>query len=246
MKTTENYDHLKGVFLTRKLLIICIVLIISAYAATVFGLVFGLKNARKPDQSSANNQTTNSTLKQNTTIQYQKNHRLPVNLKPYYYDVRIEAKFDKYTKPVDFDGYVRVDMDCVQSTNTIVLHASNIHIYNDSLSVKGITQVDFETKQILMSFDADMEFLILNLSKFLDANQKYSLFIKYKGFVNDKPNGLFRRSYKDDQNIIRYVFVCLCDKISLKRPLKKKVDLEKNAVFKHKNRISKILKTIKA
>jgi hypothetical protein len=201
----------KGIYIRKSLFAVVVVAVALVYITTVLGLVFGLRNSRHQEQSQVNNESTNSIVqgngtfsKPNSSILVPKSYRLPGNLKPFYYDVQIETNFDKFTKPIDFDGHVRIDIECIKTTNQIVLHTSNLKIHQHSLVVKSLTQFDFEINKIECEIDSDADFLILRLSKPLADNQKYSLFIKYKGFVNGAKTGLFRRSYKDDLNRTRY------------------------------------------
>jgi hypothetical protein len=201
----------KGIFIPRNIFIIAIAVALCIYAATILGLVLGLKGAwyDKPKELSNHNNDAsgNITISTNTTTPYpiitqaikvQKSHRLPNNLKPFYYDLKIEAKFDPFTKPRDLNGDLRIDFVCDEATDKIVIHMANMTVFNDTLQVKGITQIDFEIKNIPWDYDTDFNFLTLFLNRNLIESHKYSLFIKYKANVQVY-GGLYSRSYEDNQ-----------------------------------------------
>jgi hypothetical protein len=204
----------KGLFLTKKAVIILIAVAICVYAATVLGLVFGLKDASSGKSHHHHHHhdhdpsETNATTTFEPAVPKQKvNYRLPNSTRPFYYDIRIEMKSDVFTKPTEFDGDVRLDINCEQATDQIVMHMKNLTIFNDSIRIVGISDPDFEIKNATWSFDKEKSFMIVNLTKNLIDNHKYSLYIKYRGAVNSGSpgfaSGLYRKFYTDNYNRTR-------------------------------------------
>ena len=126
-------------------------------------------------------------------------YRLPKNLIPYYYDLKIFTNFDSFTKPSNFNGSVEISFKCLADTNRIVLNAYDLVIRNDSIMVVDIDNGDryIYSKPIN---DRYKQILIIPLLKSLKLGHNYSIYIEYEGFLIEDNAGLYLASYLDLNN----------------------------------------------
>jgi len=160
------------------------------------------------------------------------NYRLPKSLVPYHYDLLIQPFFRATEKPEYYECVERIDFRyllnnnkvfmftplslsltslkssrCVADTDKFVLHMKNLDIKNNTLK---IVSDSFGTiANFVWSYDNETSFLTVDLSSvtpkrtFL-ANNNYSFYAEFKGYITDDLLGFYRTSYKDDSNQTRY------------------------------------------
>lgn len=93
---------------------------------------------------------------------------------------------------------------CVESTNEIYLHINDLTINNSSIVIKEVIQNqttdDLKPLQIeSLRIDQNSHFFIINLRDNLKATYSYSVYIEYKGNLNNDLRGFYRSSFKTPQ-----------------------------------------------
>ncbi|CAF0929907.1 unnamed protein product, partial [Brachionus calyciflorus] len=128
------------------------------------------------------------------------NYRLPDNLKPYFYDLKIKPNFNlfKLYGNESFDGDVRINLTCLKPTNKIVLHQKNLQIQSFKINEDLQSQNDLD-------YDLQKDFLIIKLKTECIQNSKYSILIKYSGNLSDSLAGFYLSSYKDSNGNNNYL-----------------------------------------
>uniref|UniRef100_UPI0037E79971 alanyl (membrane) aminopeptidase-like b n=1 Tax=Semicossyphus pulcher TaxID=241346 RepID=UPI0037E79971 len=134
--------------------------------------------------------------------------RLPKNLIPQNYEVFLQPHL--YTKIIEevnvtspnqtmlFTGNSTVHFHCVQKTNTIYLHSSD-------LAVSGPVVKDKDQKNELIvvssmkQYENGTNFLEIHLRDALEAGGNYSLFLAFKGEISESLEGLFLSTYVHGQ-----------------------------------------------
>lgn len=122
--------------------------------------------------------------------------QLPRTAKPSHYAVQITPHADKMT----FDGKVKIDVQVLQPTQTIVLQAANLTFGSSTLSAgKG------KPMTAKVSTDADAQTATFAFDKTLAPGQ-YTLSIDYSGIINTQANGLFALDYATDSGQKRALY----------------------------------------
>ena len=149
----------------------------------------------------------------------EKNIRLPRDVLPIRYDVRLFPVLEKGNFSIL--GRISIDVQCKIQTDCIVLHSVDIVV--DPASVKvivnnlpklcyGIIQffsqvteqrgTDKELAIDGIDYDIEAEFLIIRLSPQnvgqLIEGTNYTLSMDFVGNLNDELRGLYRSTYKED------------------------------------------------
>lgn len=113
--------------------------------------------------------------------------RLPRNILPHFYFLRLEPNFDDFT----FIGEVTIDLNVIEDTNFIKMNAGND---------LDILQAEMNGEILKYSFDKELEtvtFQPRDTVGFLKKGSKPKLLIKFKGEINDKMIGLYRSAYPE-------------------------------------------------
>ncbi|SEL84648.1 aminopeptidase N [Pseudoxanthomonas sp. GM95] len=111
--------------------------------------------------------------------------QLPRTAKPSHYTVEVTPHADKMT----FDGKVSIDIEVLESTNTIVLQAANLTFANSTVAAaKG------KPMAAKVTVDADAQTASFALDKPLKPG-RYVLATDYSGIINTQANGLFALDY---------------------------------------------------
>jgi aminopeptidase N len=114
--------------------------------------------------------------------------QLPANARPSHYAVEVTPHADKMA----FDGKVRIDLQVLEPTSTIVLQAVNMTFANSMLSANG-----GKPMAARVSVDADAQTATFAFDKPL-APGSYTLSTDYTGVINTQANGLFALDYQTD------------------------------------------------
>lgn len=120
--------------------------------------------------------------------------RLPNNTIPRHYKLNLNPHLppENFT----FDGEVEISLEIVEGTNNLTLHARNLTILVDATTLNGDKETILPDKHII---DDERDFLILTFSKELLPGN-YKLNLKFHGVISNSDAGLFKNSYKNDQN----------------------------------------------
>ena len=143
--------------------------------------------------------------------------RLPQSIIPENYRIKMLPILDEG----DFRlfGSVRMDFRVKEATDRIVLHAVNLTVDNvnvrplvlvasrcldaaksaaaeaDLLELKSDPEEPSNNYQI--SYDADKDFVIIQLPWTLTENRRYRIDLNYRGMVSESLDGLYRVRYLD-------------------------------------------------
>ena len=92
-------------------------------------------------------------------------------------------------------GSVEIEISCLLSSSNITLHAADLKIENDTISVVEENKRDVGVRAV--EYDTDREFVILNLASQLQPGRKYKVTILYTAFLRDNLKGFYRSVYTD-------------------------------------------------
>ncbi len=122
--------------------------------------------------------------------------QLPRTARPSHYSIEITPHADKMA----FDGKVKIDVEVLEATSSIVLQAANLRFSNSTLAAKKgkprIAQVavDAAAQTATFTFDTPL------------APGKYVLSTDYSGIINTQANGLFALDYTTAQGKQRALY----------------------------------------
>jgi aminopeptidase N len=120
--------------------------------------------------------------------------RLPTSISPIRYTLELKPDFyganpDEFT----FEGHVRVDMLCVESTPNITLHANALNISTVEVSRVDGGQVP---DVVMWSRDEERQFLVVHLDGALEENTRYELAVSFSGPMSGVgAHGLYANRY---------------------------------------------------
>jgi puromycin-sensitive aminopeptidase len=113
-------------------------------------------------------------------------YRLPNNVVPSRYDVRLRPLLDEAT----FSGEVTIRLDVEQASDTIVLNAIEL----------DIVEVRVDDKTTTWHLDSETERLIVDVPGTLTPPAA-KLYIRFAGILNDQLRGFYRSTYVDDTGL---------------------------------------------
>ncbi|GLV42082.1 uncharacterized protein CBL_04959 [Carabus blaptoides fortunei] len=127
-------------------------------------------------------------------------YRLPTTLSPHNYDIEILTYLDEGDNhEFYFTGYVKIKVECLESTKNITMHSKQLDIsYNETL-VKDITSSDKNLKIVCQESDVDKDFYIIHLENPLKEKHRYEIHVTFKGKLDDGLAGYYRSSYVDKE-----------------------------------------------
>ncbi|XP_071139479.1 aminopeptidase N-like isoform X3 [Mytilus edulis] len=138
---------------------------------------------------------TTTVAQQTTTPGSTRNVRLPLNLYPTLYDVELQPyMYEGDAKDFYFTGKVTIEMQCIKSTNEIVLHSNKLNISEQSIKVMQMgsgSQISHSVE-----FDKVNQFLILKSNTQFMMGSNYSVYIEFRGPLTGDLAGLYLSSYK--------------------------------------------------
>ncbi|KAE8738138.1 hypothetical protein FOCC_FOCC016380 [Frankliniella occidentalis] len=129
-------------------------------------------------------------------------YRLPSSLIPLLYQVELTPNFDTFT----FDGNALIIVNCVEDTDTIVLHAKELTIDKDAFVIVDDRMTYFAFAQLKsMTLDKTHDFLSLKLDTMMTKGNRYRFVLQYTGILNDNLDGFYRSSYKTADGETRWL-----------------------------------------
>lgn len=88
-------------------------------------------------------------------------------------------------------------MECVKPGTNITVHAADLKVNNESITV---VEKDGDKKNIkIIEYDEEREFLIIHMNESLAVGKVYLLNIEYTGYLRDNLKGFYRSSYTDEK-----------------------------------------------
>lgn len=130
------------------------------------------------------------------------NYRLPNNTVPVSYDVELWTEV--HTGKREFQGKVKIDLQVIEATNTITLHARQTSDYKASIVSKDTANSN--PIPLTTTYESTREFLRLTPTSGntnFAANTNWTLTIEYTGLLRTDQGGFYLSSYTDDQSVVQ-------------------------------------------
>lgn len=143
--------------------------------------------------------------------------RLPRSILPENYRIKLIALLDEDNPRLV--GTLRLDFVATQDTDRIVMHAVDLQLVEQSVSVTTLSRGDprkLSVAELLLiaegdgstpppppvtsvgvDYDVDAELVTIRLSSMLLESRRYQLSFNYRGQMSDTLRGLYRSSYVD-------------------------------------------------
>jgi len=134
-------------------------------------------------------------------------YRLPKNLIPYKYDILVKPQFENLVNNgFPYDGEVTISFSCIENTNNLIFHINKLLINNSTLKVTSLTDTSFtETVGFTWRNDFERQFFVASLSQTFKANNNYTVFVQFTGYLTDDNAGFYRSSYLDNNQKRRWL-----------------------------------------
>ena len=115
--------------------------------------------------------------------------RLPRHLEPLHYNLELVP----FLIPDNFTirGGVEIEVLCRLPATNITLHAADLEIENNTVSVIDLSTGD-DIEVVDVAYDEAREFFILNTGSELEQDKKYVIKIQYTAFLKDNLKGFYR------------------------------------------------------
>ncbi|XP_023276825.1 thyrotropin-releasing hormone-degrading ectoenzyme [Seriola lalandi dorsalis] len=131
-------------------------------------------------------------------VQPWRNSRLPGSLRPRHYDLRLAVYMDNFT----FSGEVSIELECVNATRFIVLHADRLEVDRVSVTAEGgaggrpVNRPGGGAMRVHrhFSFPANQMYVVV-LHRELKPMRVYRLNVSFDAAIEDELLGFFRSSY---------------------------------------------------
>ncbi|GJQ73763.1 hypothetical protein Trydic_g18704 [Trypoxylus dichotomus] len=118
-------------------------------------------------------------------------YRLPSDTIPISYDIVLEPNFQNF----EFLGNVTITIQVQTVTNTIALHAHELTIYPDTITVKA--QNGVQELGVSIRNNSEFHLLMIDVDRGLQPGQILEVYIAYTGYLNEDNEGFYRASYED-------------------------------------------------
>ncbi|KAL7640963.1 UNVERIFIED_CONTAM: hypothetical protein RMT77_008100 [Armadillidium vulgare] len=121
------------------------------------------------------------------------NVRLPENIKPLYYNVRLTPFiYFNYT----FNGHVEITFEALEDTMNVTLHINDIITKNETIKIV-LNENSKEVKIKSHKYDHARQFYIAQLGESLKKDKTYVISMDFVGYLNTHFNGFYRYNYED-------------------------------------------------
>ncbi|KAL5020482.1 hypothetical protein ScPMuIL_003374 [Solemya velum] len=195
------FQKKKGCYVTRvKGVILGTVAVVAVVAVALIVHFTGEESTALGGVADANigERPTTTTTTEAPAPKEKRDVRLPATLAPRAYDVRLRPNmYDGPPEEFHFNGSVTIEIECIEATRNITLHANKLNITNGSVVVTG-GDVAFESFEL----DTELQFLIVNLTKETVPGEIYNLSMDFVGPLEDGLDGLYLSSYKQGSDTI--------------------------------------------
>ena len=134
---------------------------------------------------------------ENTLSINESNWRLTRVLLPFHYTIRLLPLLITNDLNSEIRGNVRIDMECNEDTQHIVLNSHNIDISRESVRIYSRI---YREQLVLrnMSFDNESQLVTFHLKHRLKKGGTYSIAMQFVSRLNDDPKGIYRLNYIED------------------------------------------------
>jgi hypothetical protein len=199
---TSSIKSKKGVHVSQSLAII----LAAIYAVSVIATGLLVYNfAACPHLNLSGEMTTvlcNETYDDATTTDHPSNHqtekpiekpdvRLPRSIRPTQYDIKLVPFI--FEGNFTFKGEIAIVVEAMESSDNITLHAAELEIYETEVSELSSGEV---LKVARYSNDTEKEFHVIHMIKNLTRGNRYRIYMKFEGKLNDNLHGFYRSSYR--------------------------------------------------
>ncbi|XP_046648039.1 aminopeptidase N-like [Daphnia pulicaria] len=186
----------KGLFIRRRVIVLHLLIVSAALIAVALAVhYFGVKCHHYDNETSVvlEPSTENPpSLKANPVVVV--DVRLPKNLRPLHYDIRLLPWMDESNFTIN--GFIHILIECVENTNKIVLHSTDIEI--DRVSVKIVNNAEIIE---IDEFEENIErqFFIIHLKSIhlLEEGNRYNISMNFTSILNEHQHGFYRASYTE-------------------------------------------------
>lgn len=129
-------------------------------------------------------------------------YRLPSQLRPIAYDIFLQPYFTSTKAPESFLGKIRIDFNCSEDTNRLVLHMKDLVLNGSTLMVSSITDTNYMTlRNFTYCYDDDAEVFLADFVQVFRRNHVYSFYVDFMGSLTNDNKGLYRSSYFDGETL---------------------------------------------
>ena len=204
-----SFKNKKMITVNKKLLILVAVVVVVLLTVLPIVTYFS-KSCKVSSNENIENVTTKTTTTTTTVPELSLSYRIPSNLIPYKYEIKINAENISSTNPIpEYKGIVDIYFTCKVATKKLIFHIRNIEIDNSTLlinstNINGFTAIkspawrnDFEREFFVLDSVSDLEF---------KKDQNYSIHIEYTGYLKTDNIGFYRSSYVKNNNLQLVVF----------------------------------------
>ncbi|XP_047471492.1 aminopeptidase N-like [Penaeus chinensis] len=133
--------------------------------------------------------------------------RLPQSLRPLHYLIQLQPFINGNFSII---GYMKVEVEVLDTTSDIILHMLDIVTKNDT--VKVLTSGGLGQRQVgIMSqnYDPVRQFYVARTEEELTKGETYTLQMEFLGYLNDQLRGFYRSTYKDNNGEMKYLAVSM-------------------------------------
>lgn len=128
-------------------------------------------------------------------LSHDSSYRLPNALKPLHYDLRILTHLNAPLN-LSFEGSVKIDLQVLQSTRDITLHAKNLTI--DEARITLSSRSGSRSHSISrIERNETLEFYTMRLDGELQIHEQYVLSMPFSAALNANDVGYYSSSFRD-------------------------------------------------
>ena len=124
--------------------------------------------------------------------------RLSRDLIPFHYTLHLLPLFIEGEISKAIRGYIQIDLECNEDTDTIVLNSHEINIEKSSVKVYSRIYREQLVPYRTISFDKENQLVSFHLKHKLKKGGAYSISMKFVSNLNDVPKGFYKWHYTED------------------------------------------------
>jgi aminopeptidase 2 len=115
--------------------------------------------------------------------------RLPTTLRPLHYDLVVRT--DLEPGKLCFDGFVKIELEVLETTSIVVLNAHPSLIIGTASVVSTAIEHEPEQYDAYRSYDASLERVTFHFAHFLEAKSKVIFRLGFSGKLGSAMDGLY-------------------------------------------------------
>jgi len=122
------------------------------------------------------------------------NMRLPLNLRPTHYTLHLKPLL--FIGKFQTDGHAEIEFKCVDPTNKITFHASDIKLDPKTIRVNSVN----ESQRLTIldtSYNEEAQMFTVQMKHDLEQGRLYRIKMNFTSILNDMLQGFYRSSYTD-------------------------------------------------